>query len=326
MKVLVTGANGFVGSHLVEALLSRGYEVTGLVRRTSDLRWLEGLKVHLAYGDVVDPPSLIGPVQSAEVVYHLAAVTKARRREIFYQVNHQGTVNLLEACVRLNPGVKKFVLMSSLAASGPSPEGRLLQETDQCQPITDYGRSKLLAERAAGEYQDRLPIAVVRPSVVYGPRDTDLLAYFRLLKRHLRPLLGWRDQQLSICHVRDVVQGTILAGESEEAAGQIYFISGEKVCSWDELTRTMAAAMGVHALKVRVPTFAVHLAALFAELFSPFTREEPVLNRQKAREMSKPCWACDWGKARDELGYRPSVSLEEGMRETAAWYRAQGWL
>jgi dihydroflavonol-4-reductase len=326
MRALVTGANGFVGSHLVKALLSRGHQVMGLVRRTSDLRFLKGLPVNLAYGDMVHPPSLIEPVQNAEIIYHLAAVTKARRTKIFYQVNHQGTVNLLEACARHNPGIKKFLLMSTMAAAGPGPDGCLIRETDPCQPISDYGRSKLMAEEDAKAYQDRLPITVVRPPAVYGPRDSNLLAYFKILKKHLRLLPGWRDQQLSLCHIDDLVLGTMLAGESEKAVGEVYFISGEEFYSWDELTRAIASAMGVRAVKIRVPIFVVNLVALIAELFSLLHREGPLLNRQKARELSKPCWACDWSKARDELGYRPMISLEEGLQETVSWYREQGWL
>jgi dihydroflavonol-4-reductase len=326
MKVLVTGSNGFLGSHLVEELLRRGHQVTGLVRKTSDLRWLQGFAVDRVYGEVNDPLSLAAPAKEAEVVYHLAAVTKARQRETYYRVNHRGTANLLEVCARLNPSLEKFILVSSLAAAGPSPEGRLLRVTDPCQPVSDYGRSKLMAEQAAEEYQDRLPITVVRPPAIYGPRDTDFLAYFRILKKHLRPLLGFGERLLSICHVRDVVQGIILAGESERSTGQIYFLSGVEDYSWDQLTGTMAAAMAVRALKVRVPLFALHVAAFFSEMFAPFSREEPVLDRRKAREWSHRCWTCDWSKARDELGYEPAVSLEEGIRETVEWYREVGWL
>jgi len=326
MKVLVTGSNGFLGSHLVEELLRRGHRVTGLVRKTSDLRWLEGLDMDLAYGEISDSPSLAEPAKEADVVYHLAAVTKARQRETYYRVNHQGTRNLLEVCARFNPSLEKFVLVSSLAAAGPSPEGKLLGDTDPCQPVSDYGRSKLMAEQAAGEYQGRLPITVVRPPAVYGPRDRDFLAYFRILKKRLRPLLGFGERQLSICHVRDAVQGIILAAESEKSSGQIYFLAGAEDCSWDELTRTMAAALAVRALTVRVPLFALHVAAFFSELFAPFSREEPVLDRRKAREWSHRCWTCDWSRARDELGYRPTVSLQEGIRGTVGWYREVGWL
>jgi dihydroflavonol-4-reductase len=300
--------------------------VRGLVRRTSNLRWLRGLEMDLVYGEVTDPASLVEPVSGVEIVYHLAAVTKARRRETFYRVNQQGTVNLLEACAEHNPGLTKFVLMSTLAATGPSLEGRLTRETDQCRPVSDYGRSKLLAEQAALDYADGFPVTVVRPPAIYGPRDTDFLAYLRILKRHLRPLLGFRERSLSICHVNDVVQGAILVGESLQSSGQIYFISGDRDCTWEELSQIMATAMEVRATKIRVPLFALHLAAFFAELFAPFSREAPVLDRRKAQEMSQQCWTCDASKAREELGYKPSVSLKEGMKETVQWYRQVGWL
>ncbi len=325
MKVLVTGANGFLGSHLVEGILSMGHQVRGLVRKTSDLRWLEGSEIGLVYGEMTDSTTLREAVQDIDIIYHLAAVTRARHKEIYYRVNHQGTLNLLEACVQHNQTLQKFVLVSSLAAAGPSLPGRLLRESDQCRPVSDYGRSKFFAEQATAEYGDRLPVTVVRPPAIYGPRDVDFLAYFRILKRHLRPLLGFRERRLSICHVRDVVAGVILAAESHRSTGQTYFISGQEA-RWEELSRTMADALGVSALKVRVPLFALHLAAFLSEWFAPLLREAPTLDRRKARDMSQQYWTCDWGKAREELGYRPSVTLAEGMQETVEWYRNVGWL
>jgi nucleoside-diphosphate-sugar epimerase len=326
MLVLVTGANGFVGSHLVEELLRRGHRVRGLVRRTSDLRWLEGVDVELAYGEVTDAASLASAVENVHVIYHAAAVTKARRKETYYRINQGGTLNLLEAALKNCPGLKKFVLVSSLAAAGSSPEGRLLQEADPPEPVSDYGRSKLLAEQDAAGFMDRLPVTIVRPPAVYGPRDVDFLTYFRILKRHLRPLLGFRERRLSICHVRDVVAGTILAGRSDRSAGQIYFISGDGDHSWEELSAAMARALGVRTLKVRIPLFVLHALAALNEALAPLFRETPTLDRRKAREMSLPCWTCDWGKAAAELGYQPAVSLEEGLRETVEWYRQVGWL
>ena len=326
MRVLVTGANGFVGSHLAEELLRRGHQVRGLVRKTSDLRWLKGVDLELAYGEVTDPASLAEAVRDVRIVYHVAGVTRARQRETYYQVNQQGTLNLLEACLRNDPGLDKFVLVSSLAAAGPSPEGRLIREGDAPEPVSDYGRSKLLGEQEAAKFMDRLPITVIRPPAIYGPRDVDFLAYFRILKKGLRPLLGWRERRLSICHVSDVAAGTILAGESEKSAGQIYFVSGDRDCSWEELSTTMAGALGVRTRKIRIPLFGLHAAAALAEMFAPLFREAPTLDRRRAREMSQQCWTCDWGKAREELGYQPAVSLEEGIRETVEWYRSMGWI
>ena len=325
MKVLVTGANGFLGSHLVEGLLARGHRVRGLVRRTSDLRWLEGLDVELAYGEVTDPATLPEAVRDIRAIYHAAGVTRARRPENYRRVNHQGTVNLLSACQEHGRGVEKFILISSQAAAGPAGEGRLSRETDPCRPVSDYGQSKLMAEQAAAGFMDRLPVTIVRPPAIYGPRDVDFLTYFRILKKHLRPLLGLRERRLSICHVRDAAVGIILAGESDRSAGQSYFISGGEI-TWNELTGIMARALGVRTMKVRIPLFALHTLAALNEALAPLFREAPVLDRRKAREMTQMCWTCDWSKAAAELGYQPAVSLEEGMRETLRWYREAGWL
>jgi len=326
MRILVTGANGFVGSHLVDELLRRGHQVRGLVRRTSDLRWLKGVDLDLAYGEVTDPASLSEAVRDVRMVYHVAGVTRARQRETYYQVNQQGTLNLLEACLRNAPSLDKFVLVSSLAAAGPSPEGRLLRETDPPEPVSDYGRSKLLGEQEAARFMDRLPVTVIRPPAIYGPRDVDFLAYLRILKKGLRPLLGWHERRLGICYVGDVVAGTILAGESDRSAGQIYFVSGDRDCSWEELSAAMAAAPGAWTVKIRIPLFALHTAAALAEMFTPLFREAPTLDRRRAREMSQQCWTCDWSKAADELGYEPAVKLEDGIRETVEWYREVGWI
>lgn len=325
MKVLVTGANGFVGSHLAEELLRRGHRVRGLVRRTSDLRWLQDLDLDLVCGEVTDPATLPKAVRGVEIIYHAAGVTAARRPVIYRKVNHQGTVNLLEACREHAPRLKKFVLISSQAAAGPGQAGRLSRESDPCRPVSEYGRSKLMAEQAALGFMDRLPIVILRPPAIYGPRDADFVTYFRILKRHLRPLLGFQERRLSICHVRDVVSGTILAGESERSTGETYFLSGGET-TWDALTGLMARALGVWTLKIRVPLCALHTLAALSEAFAPFRREAPALDRRKAREMAPVCWICDWSKAAAELGYRPSVPLEEGVRETADWYRRMGWL
>ena len=325
MKVLVTGANGFVGSHLAEGLLERGLQVRGLVRRTSDLRWLEGLDLEPVFGEVTEPATLPAAVRDVEAVYHAAGATKARRPETYRRVNYQGTVHLLEACREHAPRLKKFVLVSSQAAAGPGEDGRPSREDDPCRPVSEYGRSKLMAEEAAAGFMDLLPVTVVRPPAIYGPRDADFLTYFRILRKHFRPLLGFGQRRLSVCHVRDVVSGTILAGESERSAGRTYFLSGGET-TWDELTRTMAAALNVRTLRIRVPVFALHGLAALSQAFAPLRREAPVLDRRKAREMTAACWTCDWSRAAEELGYRPSVPLEEGIRETVEWYRKMGWL
>ena len=177
-RVLVTGGTGFIGSHLVERLLGNGYDVTCLVRELRQVRWLQGMEVRLAQGDCMLPESLADAVPGVSLVFHCAGLTKGKHARDYYSVNHLGTKNLLDACARHNPGMRKFILVSSLAAAGPS--GRTAgKTTDTPHPVSDYGRSKLLAEEETLKFKDRFPVVILRPSAVYGPRDADVFELFR---------------------------------------------------------------------------------------------------------------------------------------------------
>jgi nucleoside-diphosphate-sugar epimerase len=172
MKVFVTGANGFLGSHLVDRLLERGDEVHVLVRKTSNLQWLIGKDVRFHYGDVIgEGKGLRGGLQGVDVLLHVAGILRANRSRTYYEVNTQGTANVLEECLNVRPEIRRVVIVTSLAAHGPSPEGKTATEGDECHPIGDYAKSKRDAELVALKYADRLPVTVVRPPAIYGPRD-----------------------------------------------------------------------------------------------------------------------------------------------------------
>lgn len=324
MKVLVTGSNGFIGSHLVEALLARGYKVRCLVRRTSDLRWVRDLDVEFAYGDLSHKDSLKEGCRDIDLVFHLAGVTKAKDKKTYYRVNHIGTLNLLETCLALN--LKRFVYISSLAAAGPSRRGIPLTEKDEPRPITYYGESKLLGERAAEGFMDRIPITIIRPVVVYGPRDRDVLMFFRFVRRGIKPILGERERFVSIIHVRDLVQGIILAGESERAIGQTYFISNDEALSWLEVADIIARSLNRRTLTLKIPEVILAPVAYLSETLASLSGKPALLNRQKILEMKQRYWVCDNSKAKRELGFKPEIDIEEGIRETADWYERMGWL
>ncbi|MEW5902595.1 MAG: NAD(P)-dependent oxidoreductase, partial [Acidobacteriota bacterium] len=218
-KALVTGATGFIGSHLAEELLRRGYEVRCLVRRPRRGDWIERLAVQLVLGDCRDKPSLFSAVEEVDYVFHLAAVINALSWDEYYQANVLGTLNLLEACAERNPRLRKFVLVSSISAAGPSERGRPLREEDPCRPISDYGRSKKMAEEAVAERGGRFPWVIVRPPNVTGPRQKELEEVIRLIKKRIKPLVGEEEPQTSLCYVGDVVDALILCAEKPEANG-----------------------------------------------------------------------------------------------------------
>lgn len=203
-KALVTGANGFVGSHLVEALLHRGYRVRCLVRKTSNLRWLSGLNVEYVYCDIAEKDSLRDAVRGVDFVFHCAGLTKARNREEYFKANAEGTKNLVEVCLKHNPELKRFVYVSSQAAVGPGSDEKPLNEEAPCRPVTHYGESKLEGEKIVLAYVSRLPITIVRPPAVYGPRDTDILGFFKVANSRFRVSFGLGQSFLSLVYVKDL--------------------------------------------------------------------------------------------------------------------------
>jgi dihydroflavonol-4-reductase len=325
VKVLVTGANGFIGSHAVEALLARGDDVRCLLRPTSDRRWLEGLAYEAVVGAVDDRSSLTPAVAGVDVVYHCAGATKARKAELLYRVNAEGTANLADACLaRTTP--PRLVYVSSQAAAGPCRAGGARREAEECVPVSHYGRSKLEGERALERREADLPFVVVRPSAVYGPRDTEMLLFFKFVSKGIEPALGWNDRYLSLCYVGDLADAMMLAGRQANARGEVYFVAHDEVWDWRGVSHAAAAALGVRTRAVRVPKAVLFGAATIAELAATLSGKVATLNRERARVMMEELWVCDISKAREELGFAPRVGFAEGAKLTAAWYREQGWL
>jgi nucleoside-diphosphate-sugar epimerase len=322
MRALVTGGNGFIGSHLVEALKKRGYSVTCLIRKTSNLKWLSGLDVKFVYGDCTEKKTLYSAVEGADYVYHLAGVVRAINRETYYQVNFLGTKNLLEVCDEINQNIRKFVYLSTQSAAGPTNPN---SEGD-CHPITDYGKSKLKGEIIVNSYRDRLPVLIIRAPVIYGPRDKDIYTYFKFLKRGIKLLPKKGEGAFNALYVGDLVEGMILAAENGNSGGETYFIADEKSYSWREAAEKAAQAMGVKAVRINIPHWLILVSAFLAELSSRITHKPVLIDRQKVKEILHNGWFCNIDKAREHLCFEPRMSLEEGLKITVNWYRKNGWL
>jgi len=326
MKALVTGATGFIGSHLVDHLLRKGYAVRVLLRTTSDTVWLKDLPVETVTGDLFNREALRTAVRDVDYVYHSAGLTKAKTTEGYFTANATGTQTLLAAVVEHAPRIRRFIHVSSQAAAGPSPDATPITEDTPPRPITSYGRSKWESERACHRVMDMIPVTIVRPPAVYGPRDRDVFEFFHTMSRGLQPMIGFHDKTVSLIHVTDLVRGFVMAGEHEAAKGRTYFITSGTVYGWREIGDVTREALGTRTLRVRIPVFGVYVVAAIAEALAAFSAKPALINIEKARDMVQDRWTCDGTRAKQELGFEAAIPLPEGVRETVAWYRAKGWL
>ena len=326
MRALVTGGNGFIGSHLVEKLLEKRYQVRCLIRKTSNLQWIKKLPVEFIYGDITDFDSLVAATKGVDYVFHLSGKVRARDEKEFYQVNQQGTHNLLEACLRNKLNLKRFVYVSSQAAAGPSLNAVPVKETDPPGPISIYGKSKLLGEKEVIKYSQFFPATIIRPPSVYGPRDDDILTIFKYVKTGIKPLIGKTEKKLSIIHVFDLVTGILLAAEQDKGKNETFFIANAQDCSWVELEDNIASALQTNGIFIHIPTILLDISAIISETIFRIMGQPALLNRDKALEMKQQYWLVDSTKAREKLGFKPGISIEEGLQSTCNWYREQGWL
>jgi dihydroflavonol-4-reductase len=325
-KILVTGGTGFVGSHLVDRLLEQGNSVRCLVRQSSNLKYLQHPQIEFAYGGLDDATDWDAAFADVETIYHVAGLTFARRAQDYFTVNHQGTEAIIAAAIRHRQQIKKFIHVSSLAAIGPGEKDKPVNEATPPAPITPYGRSKLMGEEAAMTATDFFSVTVVRPPAVYGPRDYALYELFKSIAKGLSPSIGKYDKQISLVHVSDLVDGILLAAEKEAAKGRAYFISSEEVYSYNALIEMLAKIFARRVRSFALPRALAYGVATIAEIGAVITRKPPVINRDKVTDLSQVCWGCSIERARKELGYRQTVPIEEGLRDTIQWYKNEGWL
>jgi dihydroflavonol-4-reductase len=326
VRVLVTGGTGFIGSHLVEALLARGHEVRCLVRDIRRLGWISGLpSVTIAQGSMDEPRALLECMRGADQVYHLAGLTRARSAQEFLRINGEGTRHLVHACLEAPRGPRRLVHLSSLAAVGPMPMATGCAEDVSPRPVSPYGRSKLQGEAAVLGMRDRLHVTVLRPTAVYGPRDRAVLQVARWVARGLLPMPAGPSRTLSLCYVQDLVTALLTAGEAAVPSGEIFHVAGEGAFTWEQVGNALGEALGVHPIPFRIPVPILLALATGADAWAWLARRPGYFSRGKVREAAGH-WLCDTDKARRQLGVVPSVGLKDGAAATVKWYREAGWL
>jgi nucleoside-diphosphate-sugar epimerase len=317
VRILLTGGTGFVGGHAAAALAAAGHGVRALTRGRDDGGVLAAAGAEAVRGTLEDGASLRAAVAGTDAVVHGAGLIKALRPADYHEVNALGTLRLLEACAAAEPRPRRFVLVSSLAAGGPTPGGR---------PVSHYGASKLRAERIASAFADRMEVVVVRPPAVYGPRDRETLEFFRIAARGLRPRFAGRDLRLVMVHVEDLAAGLAAAAAAPGAAGGTFDLCHPEVLTLGGTMDLMAKALGKAGVALPLPRALVHGAAAVQEAVASITGRIPELSADKAREIGAPAWVADPSAAERALGWRARIAAAEGIPATAAWYRAKGWL
>ncbi|MBE2280992.1 MAG: NAD(P)-dependent oxidoreductase [Ignavibacteriaceae bacterium] len=323
---VLTGANGFVGSHTVDYLLEKGYKVRCIVRKSSDLKWLKGKDIELFDCGLTDLEAIKKVFEGATYIFHIAGTVKSKKPEGYFISNVDNTKILLEAALANKSTIKKFVVTGSQTSGGPSFDGVPVKETDIPKPITTYGKSKLAQEELVFSYKDKLPVTVLRCPAIYGERDTEVGIFFQTYAKGLFTTIGFDKKEVSLLHVYDVVNGMYLAATSNKSNGELYYLSSEKSYTWDEIGATTAKVMGKKAVHIPVPHFLVYTISAIAQFFSMFSSQAATLNLEKARDLVQRYWVSSPKKAINQLGFRQTVGLEQGIRTTVKWYIKEGWI
>lgn len=328
-KILITGATGFIGGFIVDEALSRNIEVWVAVRKSSSRQWLTDERINFIELNLSSQEQLEKQLKGItfDYVVHAAGVTKSLNTEDFYRINTEGTKNLVNALLALNLPIKKFVFVSSLSVYGPvreeQPYKEILESDTPC-PNTAYGKSKLAAEEFITS--TRMPYIILRPTGVYGPRERDYFLMAKSIKNHTDFAVGYKPQDITFVYVTDVVQAIFLAIDSN-ISGRSYFLSDGEVYRSSTFSDLIRRELGnPWWIRITAPLWVLRLVTFFGEHISHITGKISALNNDKYNIMKQRNWRCDITPAIEELGYRPQVKLEEGVRRAVQWYKENKWL
>jgi len=324
-RVLVTGATGFVGSHLAESLLADGHTVRLLIRDPRRLRWFKPDSFEIVIGDVTSELAINEAVREVDVVIHCAGVTKSANADEFYRVNDQATRAL--ACASEKANVKRFVLCSTLAVCGPSGSVRALTESDPELPITNYGRSKFAGECGVREELKNTKWIVLRPPAVMGPRDEQFVPLYKMMLRwRIYTEVGTAKRLYSMIGVHDLVRGLKRAAFTETGMRETYFVALPNPYEWKSVAEAYAVVTGKMPARVVVPEFFSRAIGFFGDMSMKLTGKAALLGSEKVCEILATGWACDVNKIERELSFRCQDSIEDVVRATHDFYVKQRWI
>ena len=329
MKILITGASGFIGSFIVEEAIKRGFETWAAIRKSSSKAYLQDEHIHFIELDFSSQEQLEEQLKghAFDYVVHAAGATKCLHQEDFFRINTEGTQNFVKALLHLQMPLKRFIYISSLSIMGAIREQQPyeeIRESDEPKPNTAYGKSKLEAEKWL-ESQP-IPYVILRPTGVYGPRERDYFLQIQSIKNHMDFAVGFQRQDITFVYVTDVVQAIFLALEKGET-GRKYFLSDGEVYQSATFSDLVHEELGrPWWIRVTAPIWLLRIITCAGDWWGRKTGKMSALNNDKFNILRQRNWRCNIQPARDELGYDPKVKLAEGVRRSIQWYKENHWL
>jgi nucleoside-diphosphate-sugar epimerase len=327
MHAFVTGATGFIGSNLVNELVRQNYSVSCLVRSHAKAVHLQNKNIELVLGDLNAPDSYREQIKKADIVFHVAGVVKAIQKSDFSSGNLETTRQLVHTISQHAPIHQKLIYISSQAAAGPCAQKPGINElAPDSLPVSAYGQSKYDAEKVVLSISDTNHVVILRPSIVFGPRDHGMKPLFKTTSYGIMIKSGFRDFPVSLIYVDDLINAILLAAKSEKANGKTFYVTDGNSYSWDTLLKTIATHTNLRAITLTIPLPVIWIACKLGGLLGRLLRNPQDLNPDKWLEIKQTGWLCNSYRIQDELGFRPQWTLENGIKETITWYRKTGWL
>ncbi|MFC1501327.1 NAD-dependent epimerase/dehydratase family protein [Elusimicrobiota bacterium] len=323
MKVLVTGGNGFVGSHIVEELLKNNHKVVCLVRKTANLQWLQNLDIEYKYGSITDNGVLADAVRDVDAIIHCAAVLRSAKKDYYYQINQIVVKNLAKEILKHKLELKKFIYISSQAVMGPAKDFTPKKVGDSETPISDYGKSKLAGEKELKLLDGKIPYTILRPASVYGPRDKDIMIFFQAVNSGFCPFT-FRKRYFQLLYVKDLASAAVKSLTKKSSDYKTYFLADEKPYLWKDIGKEIALQANKKVFPLLVPGFVFRIVAFIAEIMSRLINKPAVLNNQKISEMLQFYWIGDNTQTKRDLDM-DFTNFKIGAKITNQWYKENNW-
>lgn len=333
MKILITGASGFIGGFIVEKALEEGHEVIAAIRKTSSKKYLTDSRIQFLELNISNKNILSQQLsdykkehENIDAVIHNAGITKALYKNEYDKINFSCTKNIIEVFQELNYPLTKFVYISSLAAIGPGDQvnASFIKLDDKPHPVTAYGKSKLKTEEYIKSLNN-FPFIIIRPPAVFGPRDRDMFEVFNLINKKLEILIEGKIQNLSFIYVKDLAAGIIKAVASELSC-KTYFVANQKKYTNIIFNNLVKKSMGKKTFVIKLSIFLIYIIAFFAEVCGRITNTPSKLYIQRIKELKSTNWLCDTSLFIKDTGFVPQYSLDEAIQETFKWYKSNNWL